>query len=260
MGRDFDLHDSGRALRVVIVNESLARRALPGQNPVGHRLDGAEIIGVVKDSLYGGAREQPRPVLYRPLFQSQAGMDPSGWVGVGDVSFELRYRASASLVDEVRQAVTTVDRNVPIFRVKTLRAQTEDSLLRERLLATISTFFGGLALLLACLGLYGLMAYAVARRTAEIAIRMALGARSREIIWLILRETLWLVLAGVASGIPLAVWLSRYTESLLFGVAPADPVIIAASVALLIGVAALAGSLPARRASRIDPMVALKYE
>jgi ABC-type antimicrobial peptide transport system permease subunit len=163
-------------------------------------------------------------------------------------------------VDAVRQAIASVDRNVPIFRVKTLHTQTEDSFLRERLLATISSFFGGLALLLACLGLYGLMAYAVARRTAEIGIRMALGARGRQIIWLILRETLWLVLAGIASGVPLAVALSRYTRSLLFGVSPVDPAILAGSIAAMIAVAALAGYLPARRASRVDPMVALRYE
>jgi ABC-type antimicrobial peptide transport system permease subunit len=179
---------------------------------------------------------------------------------VGSVSFELRYRSGAGRVDELRDAVAAVDRNVPIFRVKTLRAQTEDSFLRERLLAMISGFFGGLALLLACLGLYGLMAFAVARRTAEIGIRMALGAPQAEIRWLVVREVLWLILAGIAAGVPLTVWLSRYAKSLLFGVAPADPVILAASVAMMAGVAALAGYLPARRASRIDPMVALRYE
>ena len=260
MGRDFELRDRGAASGAVIVNESLARQVLPGQNPIGHRLDGAEIIGVAKDSLYGGAREQPRPVLYRALFQGKGGTDPSQWVGAGALSFELRYRSGTGLVDEVRQAVASVDRNVPIFHVKTLRAQTEDSLLRERLLATISSFFGGLALLLASLGLYGLMAYAVARRTAEIGIRMALGARRREIIWLIVRETLWLVLAGAVAGIPLAVWLSRYAKALLFGIAAADPVVFATSVAALAGVAVLASFLPVRRASRIDPMVALRYD
>jgi len=260
MGRDFELGDSDSALRVVIVNESLAHQALPGQNPIGHRLDGAEIIGVVKDSLYAGAREQPRPVLYRPLFQNQAGMDPGQWIGVGSVSFELRYRSSAGLLDEVRQAVRSVDRNLPIFRVKTLQAQTEDSFLRERLLATISSFIGALALLLACLGLYGLMAYTVARRTVEIGIRMAFGARRRAIIWLIVRETAWLLLGGVAAGIPLAVWLSRYAKTLLFGIAGADPGIFAASVGVLIGVAVLAGFLPARRATKVDPMVALRYQ
>jgi predicted permease len=260
MGRDFDLRDSGAAPTVVIVNESLARRALPGQNPIGHRIADAEIIGVVKDSLYGGAREQARAVLYRPLFQSQGGYDPGQWVGAGSVSFELCYRSGTGLVDEVRRAVASVDRNVPIFRIKTLRAQTEDSFLRERLLATISSFFGGLALLLACLGLYGLMAYAVACRTAEIGIRMALGARRQEIIWLILRDTLWLVLAGIAAGVPLALALSRYTKSLLFGVTPADPAILAGSITAMIAIAALAGFLPARRASAIDPMAALRCE
>ncbi|PYT77161.1 MAG: hypothetical protein DMG40_24415 [Acidobacteria bacterium] len=260
MGRDFDLRDSRAASGVVIVNESLAHRVLPGQNPIGHRLDGAEIIGVVKDSLYGGAREQPRPVLYRSLFQGQGGTDPGEWVGMGAVSFELRYRSGAGLVDEVREAVASVDRNVPIFHVKTLRAQTEDSFLREHLLATISGFFGGLALLLACLGLYGLMAYAVARRTAEVGIRMALGARRRGIIWLIVRETMWLVLAGAAAGIPLTVWLSRYAKALLFGIGSADPAVFATSVATLIGVAVLAGFLPAKRAMKVDPMVALRYE
>ncbi|HWB96437.1 MAG TPA: ABC transporter permease, partial [Bryobacteraceae bacterium] len=253
MGRDFDLRDSESAARVVIINESLARQALPGRKPIGHRLDGAEIVGVVKDSLYSGARERPRAVLYRPLFQSAGGVDPSRWVGVGSVSFELRYRSGAGRVDELRDAVAAVDRNVPIFRVKTLRAQTEDSFLRERLLAMISGFFGGLALLLACLGLYGLMAFAVARRTAEIGIRMALGAPQAEIRWLVVREILWLILAGIAAGVPLTVWLSRYAKSLLFGVAPADPVILAVAVAMMAGVAALAGDLPARRASRIDP-------
>ena len=260
MGRDFELRDRGAASGAVIVNESLARQVWPGQNPIGHRLDGAEIIGVAKDSLYGGAREQPRPVLYRALFQGKGGTDPSQWVGAGALSFELRYRSGTGLVDEVRQAVASVDRNVPIFHVKTLRAQTEDSFLRERLLATISSFFGGLALLLASLGLYGLMAYAVARRTAEIGLRMALGARRREIIWLIARETLWLVLAGAVAGIPLAVWLSRYAKALLFGIAAADPVVFATSVAALAGVAVLASFLPVRRASRIDPMVALRYD
>jgi predicted permease len=260
MGRDFDERDSDSALRVVIVNESLARRAFPGQNPIGHRIDDAEIIGVIKDSMYGNSREQLRSVLYRPLFQSQGGTDPGRWVGVGFVSFELHYRSDANLVDEVRQAIGSVDRNLPIFAIKTLRAQTEDSFLRERLLAAISSFFGGLALLLAGLGLYGLMAYAVARRTAEIGVRMALGAHQGGIIWLIARETVWLVSAGAGAGIPLAVWLARYAKTLLFGMAGPDPEILAYSVAVLIGVAMLAGFLPARRATKVDPMVALRYE
>jgi predicted permease len=260
VGRDFESRDSRTASKVVIVNESLARQALPGQNPIGHRIGDAEIIGVVKDSLYGGPADDPRPVLYRALFQAEGNTDPSQWVGAGGVSFELRYRSMGSLVEEVRHAVASVNRNVPIFRVKTLHAQTEDSFLTERLLATISSFFGILALLLSCLGVYGLIAYAVTRRTTEIGIRVALGARRDEIIWLIVRETLWLVVAGVAAGVPLAVWLARYARSLLFEVGPADPAIVASSVAVLMAVATLAGFLPARRASRVDPMVALRHE
>jgi ABC-type antimicrobial peptide transport system permease subunit len=163
-------------------------------------------------------------------------------------------------VEDVRRAVMAVDRNVSIFRVKTLRAQTEDSLVRERLLATVSGFFGGLALVLALLGLYGLMAYAVAQRTAEIGIRMALGARREQIVWMTLRETLLLAGTGIALGVPLALWLSRFAKALLFGVGATDPATIAIAVSALIGVAALAGYLPARKASRIDPTVALRYE
>ena len=244
----------------MIVNESLARRILPGQDPIGHRIGGAEIVGVVKDSLYGGARDQARPVLYRALFQADGGYDPDGWVGGGGLSFELRYRSGESLVEDVRRAVASVDRNLPIFHVKTLRAQTDDSLVRERLMATVSGFFASLALLLALLGLYGLMAYAVARRTAEIGIRMALGARRKQIVWMTLRETLGLAAVGIACGVPLALWMAQYAKALLFGVAAADPANLAISAGALLGVAALAGCLPALRASRVDPMVALRYE
>ncbi len=257
LGRDFEYRDTGDG---VIVSESLARRAFPGANPIGHRIDGAEVIGMVKDALYNGVAAKPRPVLYRPLFQSEGGIDFGQWLGVGFVSFEVRYRSGVGEAADVRRAVASVDRNLPIFRVKTLRAQADDSLLRERLLALLSACFGVLALLLACLGLYGLVAYGAGRRTAEIGIRMALGARRRQILWLVARETLWLVAGGVAAGVPLALGLTRYAKSLLFGVAPDDPVTLAVAAGLLIGVAALAAILPARRASRIDPMAALRYE
>jgi predicted permease len=256
LGRDFDLRDDDTAPPVVVVNESLARRAFPNQNPIGHRLHAATIIGVVKDSHYNGVRDQPRPVLYRSLFQQGR----EQWFGWVFASFELRYGKGSGLLDEVRREVAAVDRNMPIFRARTLQAQTEQSLLKERLIAMLSSFFGALALLLACLGLYGLMAYAVTRRTGEIGIRIALGARREHVMWLVLRETLGLTLAGIAAGIPLALWAAGFAKSLLFGISTADPLTIAASVASLIAVAALAGYIPAHRAVRVDPMVALRYE
>jgi predicted permease len=255
-GRDFEPRDDETALKVAIVSESLARRAFPNRSPLGHRVGMETIVGVVKDSLYSGARDQPGPLLYYPLFQHGRGQE-FGW---GFVSFELRYGSLSNLPDEVRREVASVDRNLPVFRAKTLVAQTVESLMEERLLATVSGFFGALALVLACVGLYGLMAYAVARRTAEIGIRMALGARRDRILWLVLRETLWLTLAGIAAGVPLALWAARYAKSALFGIGTADPLTIAATVAILIAVAALAGYIPARRALRVDPMVALRYE
>jgi predicted permease len=255
-GRDFEPRDNETAPQVAIVSESLAKSAFPNQNPLGHRLGLATIVGVVKDSLYSGARDQPGPLLYYPLFQH--GRDQEyGW---GFVSFELRYSSLSNLPDEARREVASVDPNLPVFRTKTLVAQTEESLMEERLLATVSSFFGVLALVLACVGLYGLMAYAVARRTAEIGIRLALGARRDHVMWLVLRQTLWLTLAGIAAGVPLALGAAWYARSVLFGVSTADPLTIAVTVAILLSVAALAGYLPARRALRVDPMTALRYE
>ena len=255
-GRDFEPRDNETAPKVVIVNESLANRVFPNRNPLGHRLGEATIVGVVKDSRYNGARDHLGPMLYYPLFQH----GPDQEYRWGFVSFELRYGSQANLLEQVRREVAAVDRNLQVFHARTLVAQTEQSMLKERLLAVLSTFFGALALLLACVGLYGLMAYAVARRTSEIGIRLALGAQRDQVMWLVLRETLWVTLAGVAIGIPLALWAARYAKAVLFGISTADPLTIAATVAILIAVAALAGYLPARRAVGVDPMVALRYE
>jgi predicted permease len=255
-GRDFDARDNETAPKVVVVSQSLANAAFPNQDPIGHRLGLATVVGVVKDSLYSGARDHARPVLYHPLFQH--GRDQEyNW---GFVSFELRYASLTNLLDEVRRAIATVDPELPVFGAKTLVAQAEDSLLTERLLATLSTFFGALALLLACVGLYGLMAYAVVRRTAEIGIRLALGARRDDILWLVLHDTLRLALTGIAAGVPLAILAAQFARSILFGVGAADPLTIGVTVAILLAVAAIAGYLPARRALRVDPMTALRCE
>jgi predicted permease len=256
LGRDLDPRDNESAPKVVIVNESMAARAFPGQNPLGHRIGEATIVGVVRDSLYSGARDRLKPVLFYPMFQ-HGRMQEFRW---GFVSYELRYRTGTDLLALARREVASVDRNLPVFRAKTLRVQTEQAFLTERLLAMLSTFFGGLALVLACLGIYGLMAYAVARRTAELGIRVALGARRAHVTWLVLRETLALSLAGIAAGIPLALYATRYARSLLFQIEPADPASLAVAVVLMILVAALAASLPIRRALKLDPMTALRCE
>jgi len=255
-GRDFEPRDNEIAPKVVIVNRSLARSAFPNQDPIGHKLGEATIVGVVEDSRLNGAREQPGPALYYPLFQH----GPEQEYRWGYVSFELRYGTSSGLPDAVRRVVASVDPNLPVFQTRTLRAQTAQSLLRERLLAALSSFFGALALLLACVGLYGLMACAVAGRTAEIGIRLALGAPRGHIVWSVLSEPLWLTLAGVSAGVPLALWAARFARSDLFGISPADPLTIAAAVAALTGVALLAAYGPARRALRIDPVMAIRYE
>jgi ABC-type antimicrobial peptide transport system permease subunit len=160
----------------------------------------------------------------------------------------------------VRSAIAQVDDKLPIGDVTSLSKQVADSLQQERLIAQLVTFFGLLALLLACVGLYGIMTHAVVRRTNEIGIRMALGAAPGDILWMVLRETLALVLIGIAIGVPVAVAGARLISSQLFGLKAADPLTLLIATALLTGVAALAGYLPARRASLVDPMVALRCE
>jgi ABC-type antimicrobial peptide transport system permease subunit len=177
------------------------------------------------------------------------------------MNFEVRTAGDpTALVGAIREAVSEVDRNIPLFDVKTQRRQAEQSLTQERLFATLSSFFGLLALLLACIGLYGVMSYAVARRTNEIGIRMALGATAPRVIRLVMRETMLLVVIGVVIGLGAALASARLIENMLFGLAPRDPVTISLATLLMVMVAALAGYLPARRASKVDPMIALRYE
>jgi ABC-type antimicrobial peptide transport system permease subunit len=164
------------------------------------------------------------------------------------------------LIPAIRRAVAEVDPNLPTGDFSTLEKIVNGSVESRRLVALLSTLFGALAALLASIGIYGVMSYAISRRTNEFGIRMALGAQRPQVLWLVLRETLGLVLIGVAAGVALALTLSRLVTSMLFGLAPSDPLAIGLAAALMVAVAFVAGWLPARRATRIDPMVALRYE
>jgi putative ABC transport system permease protein len=261
-GRDFDDRDTSASPRVAIVNEAFARLLLNGSNPVGQRFRREatprdpetvfEIVGFVKDTKYQDLREDFLPVAY--ISKSQ---DPRP--GQYD---DILIKSNAPLADLTSQVKRTLEQVSPDISInfQVLKTIIKESLLREELMAMLSGFFGLLALLLACVGLYGIMSFAVASRTREIGIRMALGAERRDVVWLILREALLLVLVGVAVGLPSALAAARLVSSLLFGLTPADPVSMSLAALLMLAVGAAASYIPARRALRVDPMVALRYE
>jgi len=200
-------------------------------------------------------REATPHMLYLPYLQS-----PSGSLDF-DVTLEIRTAGSPeSLAGAVREVVRGLDSNVPILTFTTLAEEVNNSLAQERLVAELSTVFGVLALILASVGLYGIMSYIVARRTGEIGIRMALGARRPQVLWAVFRESLALVAIGVVIGIPLCVLFARLVSSQLYGIANGDPLTVCVAVVLQASTAAIASYIPARRATKVDPIVALKYE
>lgn len=261
-GRDFDERDTLTSPKVAIVNESFARRYVNGANPIGRRFwveatpseprTLYEIVGLAKDARYRDLREDFVPVFFHPMSQnSHAGQFT-----------QLLIRSNSepsSLLSRARGAINQIDESI-VVTSGVFKKQIENSLLRERLMALLSGFFGLLALLLACVGLYGIVSYSVAARTNEFGIRMALGAKPADVLWLILRETLLLVLAGMTAGLIGAAAVTKLASSLLFGLAPVDPVSIGIGLVVMLGVAIVAGYVPARRATRVDPMVALRYE
>jgi predicted permease len=258
-GREFRAEDHGEAPRVAIVSEALARQAFPGQNPIGRRLgsterEALEVVGVVGDTRYGRLTDAPRGILYLPLYQAPSSSSRQ-------VSFLVRYSGGLAAITAAAMAgVAAVDRSLPLYRVNTLEAEAEDSLLRERLLARTSTLFGVVAMLLAGVGLYGSASFNVARRGREIGLRMALGADRSRVVRMTLRQSLAPVAVGALVGLPAAYLTMRIARSLLFRIAPHDPSTMCGAVALLMATAAAAGYLPARRAARVEPMVALRAE
>ena len=262
-GREIEVRDTAASPRIAVVNSTFAERYFPGQNPIGRSFtfddetdDGAllEIVGVVGDIKSDDAREKPEATVYRPIVQIPE-------QGAYSCTIHIRTLSDPTpLTPQVRQMINQIDDKLPIFSVTTLDEQMRNNLDQERLIAQLVSFFGALALILACIGLYGVMAHGVARRTNEIGIRMALGARGGNIAWMILRETLYLVLAGLLIGVPAALLGARLISSQLFGLSATDPLTLIAAAIVLTLVALLAGYLPARRAARVNPLSALRYE
>lgn len=270
-GREFTLRDTQRIKHgqdaddfsptKVMINESFAKKFFPGRSPIGLHLGfgsdpgtktDMEIIGVVKDVKYTNLRDDIPVQAYIPYL---AGQHFGGMTVYVRTSLDPKQLMSA-----VRYQVHQLDPNVPVFDMRTIDEQVDRSLRNERLVASLSAVFGALATLLATIGLYGVMAYTVARRTREIGIRMALGAQQSNVIWIVMREVLILIGVGVLVGLPLSIALSGLVRNQLFGLAPHDPLTIVSSTFALIAVASLAGFVPALRASRVDPTQALRFE
>lgn len=262
-GREIGPRDTTTSHNIAVVNQSFVNRFLQNQNPIGRTFSfddpevkpgSIEIVGVLGDIKSSDPREAAEPTVYRPILQIQ---DESAY----SVTIHVRTQGEASAVAaSVRQAINDVDRTLPIFGTTTLDASFNERLRQEQLIAQLVSFFGALALLLASIGLYGLMAHGVARRTNEIGIRIALGARRSRIAWMILRETLLLVVVALFIGVPAAAFAARFISSQLFGLSPSDPLTFVVAGFVLVIVAIVAGYVPARRAMKVDPLIALRYE
>lgn len=263
LGRAVGLQDTAGSAKVAMVNEAFVRHFFPNQNPVGHRFGFDDekssgdygIIGVLKDAHFESADERKvQETVFLAILQEQT---------QAALSVEIEVRTTGdpqAMVSTIRTSIGQEDSKLPITTVRTLREQVDSTFTQQKLAARLVSFFGGLALLLACVGLYGVVAQGVARRTNEIGVRMALGAQRGNILWMVLRDTLALLLFGLAVGIPAALGASHFISSQLYGLRSTDILSFSLGIAVLAIVTILAGYLPARRASKVDPIVALHYE
>src|SRR5580704_2644626 len=266
LGRPLTAQDSATSHKVAVINETMARTYFGGESPLGRTFTlgtGAEaeqqkpewrdleVVGVVKDAKYMGLQEKQMPAAFYPHSQHPMFL----------YQFIARYTGDASTVaPAIARAVRELDPNLPVGDFTTLSHVVDDSVLDHRLVAQLCSFFGGVAALLACIGIYGLISYGVSRRTSEFGLRMALGAGRQNVVWLVLREALTLVLIGVGIGLAASPLINQLATSFLFGLKPYDPLTIGLAIIAMTGVALFAGYIPARRAAKVDPMVALRYE
>ena len=261
LGRGIESRDIGPAPRVAVIDESLARKAFGSGSPVGRRFrwdlkdaQDVEVIGVAKDAKYAKLRGDTPATVYAPYTQT-----PWGWPQ--QMTFEVRSVGNqAEVTAGIRRAVAEIDRMLPIANLKTQEAQIDDSLAQEHLFASLVGLFSAITLALACVGLYGSVAYTVTRRTRELGVRMALGANRFAVLRMLLAQVALTVGAGLALGLPATWMLTRIVESQLYGIEPHDPAILAMACAGVVAVATIAALLPARRAMRIDPVRALRYQ
>jgi predicted permease len=259
-GREFTEKDVLGTPKVGIINEKMAHYFFGDENPIGRHFGfgrgdhpDIEIVGVVKDTQTNkNLRDEIPRYDYIPYMQDESATE---------ITFYVRTIQAPELMgNALRRVVQQMDSNLPVYDMKTMQTQVDQSLFIERLIAMLSAFFGLLATLLAAIGLYGVMAYTVARRTREIGIRMALGADRSKVIWLVMHDVALMAAIGIGIGLPGGIALGRLVRAELFGLAPTDPATLAAATAILAAVSLLAGYIPARRATSVDPTTALRYE
>jgi predicted permease len=254
-GRSFDDHDNQNSERVAIINQRLAQKLFPNANPIGRMIQTGgrvKVIGVSGDTKFSDLRTPPPPTTYLDYRQQQE---------MGNATFEVKtFARPESLTPSLRKAVASIDKDLPLIAIRTQNEQISATLSQEKTFSTLSTGFGLLALILASVGIYGIMAYNVARRVNEIGIRVALGAQTGQILTMILREGVLLAIAGIVLGIAATLPLTRLVATMLYGVSPTDPLTLIGATVILLAIALLAAFLPARRASLIEPTVALRHE